>query len=475
MKSQQRIPTEADLEAGLHHKENSPWKDVPLEDWRDWHWQMRNRISTVDELGELLSLSTKEREVIQRGLELFKFAIPPYYASLMDRDDVNCPIRRQSVPGVEELVWREFDIEDPLNEDGDSVAPGMTHRYPDRVLWVVMHECGMFCRHCTRKRKVGEALPSITDGQMEEGLAYLRAHPEVRDVVLSGGDPLLLSDGRLDEILTRIREEAPSIQMIRIGSRLPVTLPQRITPELVDVLRKHHPLYMNVHFNVPKEFTVESRLALARLADAGIPLGNQSVLLAGVNDCWALMRGLMQDLTANRVRPYYIYQCDLAQGLEHFRTPVAKGIEIMEHLRGHISGLAVPTFVVDAPGGGGKIPVMPNYMVSQHENKTILRNFEGRIVAYEEPQEYTGMCMEDQPCRYCRKAMREDPRPGGVAGLFDDDPENIALIPRGRSEAAAESTEGAKVDESLAPALKELQEREDAESEPERVQPIPVS
>ncbi len=425
-----RIPTEADLKSGLVHKETSPWRDVPLEDWRDWHWQMRNRISTVEELVELIPLSRKERDGMKRGLELFKMGIPPYYASLIDVNDPQCPIRRQSVPGLEELVWREFDIEDPLNEEGDTVAPGMTHRYPDRVLWVVMHECGMFCRHCTRKRKVGEPKPSVTDDDLTLGIAYLNDHPEVRDVVLSGGDPLLLSDGRLDEILTRIRTEAEHVQIIRIGSRLPVTLPQRVTPELVEILRAHHPIFINTHFNVPKEFTVESRLALARLADAGFPLGNQSVLLAGVNDCWALMRGLMYELTANRVRPYYIYQCDLAQGLEHFRTPVAKGIEIMEHLRGHISGLAVPTFVVDAPGGGGKIPVMPNYVVSQHENKAVLRNYEGRIVAYEEPQEYTGMCMEDQPCRYCRQAMRDSTEPGGVAGLFDDNPENIALIPR---------------------------------------------
>lgn len=440
------IPTDEDLKAGLPHKESSPWKEVPLEDWRDWHWQMRHRVSTVEELEELVPLTEKERVGIQRGLELFKFAIPPYYASLIDPEEPNCPIRRQSVPGLEELVWREYDIEDPLNEDGDAVAPGMTHRYPDRVLWVVMHECGMFCRHCTRKRKVGEPQPSITDHQLEEGIAYLNNHPEVRDIVLSGGDPLLLSDGRLDEILTKIRSEAKHIAMIRIGTRLPVTLPQRVTPELVAILRKHHPIFVNTHFNVPKEFTVESRLALARLADGGIPLGNQSVLLAGVNDCWALMRGLMHNLTANRVRPYYIYQCDLAQGLEHFRTPVAKGIEIMEHLRGHISGLAVPTFVVDAPGGGGKIPVMPNYMVSQHENKVVLRNYEGRIVAYEEPQGYTGMCMEDQPCRYCRQALKDDTGPGGVAGLFDDDPENIALIPQEAEEQAvgAEGEAGEK-------------------------------
>jgi lysine 2,3-aminomutase len=431
------IPAESDLQAGLPHKDNSPWKDVPLEDWRDWHWQMRNRVTTVEELAELVSLKDKEKDGIRRGLELFKFAMPPYYASLIDPDDPDCPVRRQAVPGLEEMVWREFDIEDPLNEEGDSVAPGMTHRYPDRVLWVVMHECGMFCRHCTRKRKVGEPQPSITDHQLDEGIAYLNANPEVRDVILSGGDPLLLSDGRLDEILTRIRSKARHVEMIRIGTRLPVTLPQRITAELMEVLKKHHPLYVNVHFNVPKEFTVESRLAVGRLADAGIPLGNQSVLLAGVNDCWALLRELVRRLTANRIRPYYIYQCDLAQGLEHFRTPVAKGIEILEHLRGHVSGLAVPTFVVDAPGGGGKIPVMPNYVVSQHENKVALRNFEGRIVAYEEPQEYTGMCMEDQPCQFCRKAIKDDDAPGGVAGLLNDDPENITLIPR---EAPSESS-----------------------------------
>lgn len=456
------IPTEADLERGLSHKESSPWKDVPLEDWRDWHWQMRNRVSTIEELAEIIPLSEKEMDGMQRGLELFKFAIPPYYASLIDVDDPECPIRRQSVPGLEELVWREFDIEDPLNEDGDAVAPGMTHRYPDRVLWVVMNECGMFCRHCTRKRKVGEPQPSITDHQLDEGIAYLNSHPEVRDIVLSGGDPLLLSDGRLDEILARIRDNTKHIEIIRIGSRLPVTLPQRITPELVAILKKHHPIFVNTHFNVPKEFTVESRLALARMADAGIPLGNQSVLLRGVNDCWALMRGLMHKLTANRVRPYYIYQCDLAQGLEHFRTPVSKGIEILEHLRGHISGLAVPTFVVDAPGGGGKIPVMPNYVVSQHESKTVLRNYEGRIVAYEEPQEYSGMCMEDQPCRYCGEALSDGSAPRGVAGLFDDDPANIALIPRETAQPAA-SLEEAEPDE------------EEDQVAPEEAEPLPMS
>ena len=423
-------PREADLiESGLPYKESSPWADVSLEDWRDWHWQMRNRITTAKGLEEVLPLTREEREAIRGGLERFRFAIPPYYASLMERSDPGCPIRRQAVPGMEETNLKVYEIADPLNEEGDAVAPGMTHRYPDRVLWVVMHECGMFCRHCTRNRKVGDLQPSLTDESMDAGIAYLRAHPEVRDVLLSGGDPLLLSDGRLDDILGRIRREAPSVVIIRIGTRLPVTLPQRVTPELVEMLRRHHPVYVNTHFNVPQEFTLESRLALARLADAGIPLGNQTVLLAGVNDCWALMRGLMYECTANRVRPYYLYQCDLSEGMEHFRTPVSKGIEILEHLRGHISGLAVPTFVVDAPGGGGKIPVMPNYVVTQHEHKFVMRNFEGRIVSYEEPRSYSGMCSEGSPCKYCQEVMGNGGPPGGVAGLFDDRPDHISLVP----------------------------------------------
>jgi lysine 2,3-aminomutase len=414
---------------GLPHKDSSPWAGVPLEDWRDWHWQMRNRISTVEELSAVLPLSPEERKGIQDGLERFRFAVTPYYASLMDPSNPDCPIRRQSVPGLEEASLKDYEIEDPLNEEGDLVAPGMTHRYPDRVLWVVMHECGMYCRHCTRKRKVGEPHPSLSDADLDAGISYLKGHPEVRDVLLSGGDPLLLSDDRLNEIIGRIRREVPSVLIVRIGTRLPVTLPQRVTPDLVEILSRHHPVYVNTHFNVPQEFTVESRLALARLADAGVPLGNQSVLLAGVNDCWALMRGLLYECIANRVRPYYIYQCDLSEGLDHFRTPVSKGIEIMEHLRGHISGLAVPTFVVDAPGGGGKIPVMPNYLVTQHEHKFVLRNFEGRIVAYEEPRQYTGLCSEGSPCPYCEEMLGNGGSSGGVAGLFDDRPEHIALVP----------------------------------------------
>jgi lysine 2,3-aminomutase len=432
-----------DAGEALVHKQRSPWKEVPLEEWRDWKWQMRHRITSAEALARVVPLTPSEQRTIERALERFRFAVTPYYASLIDPEDPTCAVRRQAVPGGGEVAITDFDIEDPLNEEGDAVAPGMTHRYPDRVLWVVMHECALLCRHCTRKRKVGRPRSSIGDSELGRGLAYLRAHPEVRDVVLSGGDPFLLSDDRIEQILGRIRSEAPSVEIVRFGSRLPVTLPQRITPALAEVLKRHHPVYVNTHFNVPKEFTPESEAALATLADAGIPLGNQSVLLAGVNDCWALMRRLMQKLTANRVRPYYIYQCDLAQGLEHLRTSVAKGIEIMEHLRGHMSGLAVPTFVVDAPGGGGKIPVMPNYVVSQHEHKLALRNFEGRIVSYEEPREYTGMCSNGEPCAYCREYERKEAGQVGVAGLFNDDPGHIALVPAEDEEGEAEARAGA--------------------------------
>ncbi len=422
-------PTTKHAPGRLPHKDRSIWKDVPMVEWSDWHWQMHNRIRSAEKLAQVVAVTPHEQRIIEQALERFRFALTPYYASLIDPGDPDCPIRRQAVPGAGEISVSAFDIEDPLNEDGDAVAPGMTHRYPDRVLWVVVHECAMLCRHCTRKRKVGERPAPITDAQIDAGIAYLRSHTEIRDVLLSGGDPLLLSDERIDHLLGRLRREVPSVEIIRFGSRVPVTMPQRITPSLVDTLRRYHPVYLNTHFNVPQEFTVESKGALRRLADAGIPLGNQTVLLRGVNDCWALMRELVHRLTANRVRPYYIYQCDLAPGLEQFRTTVAKGIEIMEHLRGHTSGLAVPTFVVDAPGGGGKIPVMPNYVVSQHEHKVVLRNFEGRIVAYEEPKDYTGMCTDSSPCRFCRKVEREGVGSVGVAGLFDDDPANIALVP----------------------------------------------
>lgn len=411
------------------YKSRSPWRDVPMNLWTDWHWQMRHRITSAAELARVLALDEEAARTVDTASEEFAFGIPPYYAALIDPKDPACPIRRMSVPLAEELRPAAFDMTDPLNEEGDLVAPGMTHRYPDRVLWTLTHECGMFCRYCTRKRKVGEAVSLASDAVIDAGIEYLKQNSQVRDVVFSGGDPFLLSNERIEHVLERLRGEVPSVDIIRFGSRTPATLPQRITPELVEILRRHHPVYVNVHFNVPQEFTQESERALSRLADAGIPLGNQSVLLAGVNDCPVLMKQLVYDLTRNRVRPYYIYQCDLSRGLEHFRTTVAKGIEIIESLRGHVSGIAVPTFVVDAPGGGGKIPLMPNYQVSWHEHKVILRNYEGRIVSYEEPREYVGMCTDGELCVHCKQAEGLDEAPLGVAGLFDDDPENISLTP----------------------------------------------
>ena len=429
-------------ETRLDYKERSIWRDVPMDSWSDWHWQMRHRITNGDQLGRVLGVEREAVSHVDSAAERFAFGITPYYASLIDRGDPACPIRRMAVPDAEERFTTPFEHSDPLNEEGDTVAPGMTHRYPDRVLWVLTHECAMFCRYCTRRRKVGEAVSLVSEGFIDEGIAYLKAHPEVRDVVLSGGDPLLLGDQRLEKLLSRIRRELPSVEIVRFGSRLPVTLPQRITPALVSILRQHQPVYVNVHFNVPQEFTPESEAALARLADGGIPLGNQSVLLRGVNDCAVLMKQLVYKLTANRVRPYYIYQCDLSQGLEHFRTTVAKGIEIMESLRGHVSGLAVPTFVVDAPGGGGKIPVAPTYVISQHEHKVILRNYEGRIVTYEEPTDYVSNCSTEERCSHLMDQDCE--RSGGVAGLFDDDPGHIALIPASQEEVHAGAPVGAE-------------------------------
>ena len=318
-------------------------------------------------------------------------AITPYYLSLMDLNNPEDPIRKQAIPTAAELYQSKADLLDPLHEDTDSPVKGLTHRYPDRVLFLITDMCSMYCRHCTRRRFAGQADTSVPKEQVDACIEYVRNHPEVRDVLLSGGDALLVSDERLEYIISELRK-IPHVEIVRIGSRTPVVMPQRITQELCDMLKKYHPIWLNTHFNHPDEITEESAAACARLADAGIPLGNQSVLLAGVNDCIHIMRRLMHGLVQMRVRPYYIYQCDLSFGLEHFRTPVSKGIEIIEALRGHTSGYAVPTFVVDAPGGGGKTPVMPNYVISQTPGKVILRNFEGVITTYTEPEHYDNSC-----------------------------------------------------------------------------------
>ncbi|MCQ2281062.1 MAG: lysine 2,3-aminomutase [Bacteroidales bacterium] len=393
--------------------------NVPDEQWNDWKWQVKNRIETYEQLSQYFTFAPEEAEGIKKALAKFRMAITPYYLSLIDPNDPYDPIRRQAIPQGAECNIAPADLDDPLHEDEDSPAPGLTHRYPDRVLFLITDMCSMYCRHCTRRRFAGQKDDESPAERIEKCLAYIEKTPEVRDVLLSGGDALMVSDEKLDYILGRLRQ-IPHVEIVRLGSRTPVVCPQRITDHLCETLKKYHPLWMNTHFNHPNEMTPEASAALAKLANAGIPLGNQTVLLRGVNDCVHVMKKLMHTLVMNRVRPYYIYQCDLSMGLEHFRTPVSKGIEIIEALRGHTSGYAVPTFVVDAPGGGGKTPVMPNYVISQSPNKVILRNFEGVITTYTEPREYH----EDCHCEACEAQRRIDE---GVASLLETD--RMALEP----------------------------------------------
>ncbi|MDD2599188.1 MAG: lysine 2,3-aminomutase [Kiritimatiellae bacterium] len=402
--------------------------------WRDWKWQVKNRITSLSALNKLLelNLSKDKIEQIQKTISKFPLSITPYYLSLIDIDHFeHDPVFLQSVPSIQELTISCADMPDPLDEDSDSPVPGITHRYPDRVLFLVSNVCAMYCRHCTRKRKVGDIDEIPSKEVIDSGLAYIRNTPVIRDVLLSGGDPFLLSDSMLDYILTELRA-IKHVETIRIGTRTPVVLPYRITDELVAILKKHHPLWINTHFNHPREMTTSAKQALAKLADAGIPLGNQTVLLAGVNDCPKIMRALMHKLTVNRVRPYYLYQCDLSEGLSHFRTPVGKGIEIIESLIGHTSGFCVPTYVIDAPGGGGKIPVMPNYLISWSTNKVILRNYEGVITTYREPDSYEPTFC-DRNCETCDLQLALDDateyRSVGIEKLLADHDETFALVP----------------------------------------------
>ena len=402
--------------------------------WKDWHWQLKHSITRVDTFEKLLGISFDplEKRKIELTLKKFPLSITPYYLSLIDREDFrNGPIFRQAFPDPQELEIDKCDMPDPLAEDSDSPVPGITHRYPDRVLLHISNVCSMYCRFCTRKRKVGD-IDSIPDRtQIREGIDYIRKTPEVRDVLLSGGDPLMLNDAYLDWILSELRT-IDHVQVIRIGSRMPVVLPYRITDDLIEVLKKHQPLWFNTHFNHPREITSSSREALRKLADAGIPLGNQSVLLAGVNDCPRIIKSLVHKLVENRVRPYYLYQCDLSEGLSHFRTPVGKGIEIMESLIGHTSGFSVPTYVIDAPGGGGKIPMTPNYLISLSTNKVVLRNYEGVITTYQEPDSYTAKFC-DRKCARCDLQLKledgEETDATGIEMLLSDYDETISLTP----------------------------------------------
>lgn len=389
------------------------YADVPDEKWNNWRWQLSNRINTPEEFEKVFPLTESEREALSAA-HLFRVDITPYYVSLIDPDDPNDPIRKQVVPTAGEMVPFTAMMEDSLSEDRHSPVPGLVHRYPDRVLMLVTTQCASYCRYCTRSRIVGDPTETFSRDEFEMQLEYLKRTPQVRDVLLSGGDPLVLAPKILEEILSRLRE-IPHIEILRIGSRVPVFLPMRITDELTDILQKFHPMWLNIHVNHSNEISAELADACDRLSRAGIPLGNQSVLLAGVNDNVHIQRQLVHDLVRIRVRPYYLYQCDLVEGAGHFRTPVAKGIEIMEGLRGHTTGFAVPTYCIDAPGGGGKIPVMPNYMISMSDHKIVLRNFEGFITTYEEPVDYI-------PSNAAQTTLkRPEPGQSGVLGLLEGD------------------------------------------------------
>jgi len=364
------------------YQQISIYKDVNPLDWEDWHWQLKNRIRTKEELSQIIKLTPEEEKGIDKARGRLSMAITPYWAALIDPEDPDCPIRRQAVPVGAESAISPHEMTDPCAEDRDSPAPHLVHRYPDRVLVLATDHCAMYCRHCTRRRLVGEhEKEDNSPTRFDAAIEYIKANRKIRDVLISGGDPLILEDEEIENLIQKIRAIS-HVEFLRLGTRVPVTLPQRITERLVNMLKIYSPLWISIHFNHSKEITKRSKIACDMLADAGIPLGSQTVLLKGVNDRPYIMKRLVHELLQIRVRPYYIYQCDPVRGTQHFRTPVAVGINIMEKLRGHTSGYAVPTYVIDGPGGGGKIPVGPNYILSQAKGKYVLRNYKGKIYTY---------------------------------------------------------------------------------------------
>ncbi len=379
-------PTADDFSKEFRSHAPGYWPDATPEQWNDWKWQLKNRVTTLEGLEHRLVLTPEERAGVKVAGSKLALAVTPHFFNLIERDNPNCPIRRQVLPRLEESLVQPWEMADPIGEDADMPVPGLVHRYPDRVLFLVTDRCASYCRYCTRSRVVSGAGEQELHTNFEGALAYLREHTEVRDVLLSGGDPLLFTDDKLERILRSLRE-IPHIEFLRIGSRVPIFLPQRITPALCAMLAKYHPLWMSVHVNHPRELTVEVKAALERLANAGIPLGNQSVLLRGVNDDLDVMRALVHKLLRCRVRPYYLYQLDLIKGSSHLQVPVKKGLEIIEGLRGHTTGYAIPQYVIDAPGGGGKVPVNPNYLLYRDREKVVVRNYEGRIFEYPEAGE----------------------------------------------------------------------------------------
>lgn len=400
------------------------WRDISDEDWMDWRWQMSHRLNTLEELGNVINLTKSEKKALEKK-GLFRVDITPYFASLIDPDDPLCPVRKQVIPTSQEVVPFQSMMEDSLAEDKHSPVPGLVHRYPDRVLMLVTTQCASYCRYCTRSRIVGDPSQTFSRKEFDAQIEYIENTPQIRDVLLSGGDPMVLAPKLLDMILSRLRD-IPHVEIIRIGSRVPVFLPMRVTDEFCQMISKYHPFWLNIHVNHPKEITPELAEACDRLLKAGVPLGNQSVLLAGVNDSVHIQRKLVHELVKIRVRPYYLYQCDLVAGSGHFRTTISKGIEIMEGLRGHTSGYSIPAYVVDAPGGGGKIPIMPNYVLAQAPGKVVLRNFEGFITTYEEPIDY-----DPHEIKHLESQIERRPEPGqeGLLELLEG--ERLTIEPQG--------------------------------------------
>ena len=354
-------------------------------EWLDWAWQLRHRITSVFDLSEILSLSDEEKRGIAHSLGTFRMAITPYFASLLDAEDPACPLRMQVVPSVHETRVMPWETEDPLNEDKDSPVARIVHRYPDRALFLATFQCAAYCRHCVRKRRVGEEDFPISHEERDRAIDYIANTPQIRDVLISGGDPLTIGDEVLESIIAKLRA-IKHVEIIRIGTRIPAVMPMRITPALLAMLKKYHPIWINVHFNHPRELTTQAFAACTAIADAGIPLGNQSVLLKNINDDAGIMKELLLKLVQARIRPYYIYQCDLFEGSEHFRTNVELGLGIIHALTGHISGFAVPRFVIDAPNGGGKVPLYPDNVVSLDDKRIEIRNYEGQVYAYPQPR-----------------------------------------------------------------------------------------
>jgi len=405
----------------LYFRRFKAWEKVTRQEWDDWKWQMKHTITTGDELEKVIPISAEEKERINSTLDKYKFAATPYWVSLVDTSNPECPFKLQAIPMPEELVVSPGEFSDPLGEDVDSPVPGLTHRYPDRVLVLITTICSLYCRFCTRRRIILDKEGHLERGQREKILDYIAHHSEIRDVILSGGDAVV-TGSILEQWLKGLRA-IPHVEIIRIASKVPCVLPMRITGELVSLLKKFQPIYFMTHFNHPYEITPEAKMACDRLAEGGIPIMNQAVLLRKINSDPLIMKRLMQELLKIRVKPYYIYQCDLSEGISHFRTPVEKGIEIIEFLRGHTSGLAVPEFVIDMPGGGGKVPVMPNYVLSYSDKKVILRNYKGQIGSYPQPSETNCDCST-------HAAVSEGTyqKAAGISKLFGD--EAVTLEPK---------------------------------------------